>query len=165
MKFTYAADNCFMLLLWWYPFKIQKEKLAGLQFTSTDYLSLVWTPLRIRWTVPLTMSHCISCITFLTCWLDSIVYSRLNMNQATRKVYVHFYSSFTAQEQIVLRWNAYTYYMQERVYTLTVYVDVEVSCDKSLRRNHLLLPFECICIFSTDIDETDIEKDFCKHAL
>jgi hypothetical protein len=31
----------------------EKEKLTGLQFTSTDYLSLVLTPLRIRWTIPL----------------------------------------------------------------------------------------------------------------
>ncbi len=42
-----------MLLLWWCPFKIQKEKLPGLQFMTTDYLSLVLTPLRIRWTIPL----------------------------------------------------------------------------------------------------------------
>ncbi len=42
-----------MLLLWWCPFKIQKEKRAGLQFTSTDYLRLLLTPLRIRWTIPL----------------------------------------------------------------------------------------------------------------
>ncbi len=42
-----------MLLLWWCPFKIQKENLAGLQITSTDYLSIVLTPVRIRWTVPL----------------------------------------------------------------------------------------------------------------
>ncbi len=44
-----------MLLLWWCPFKIQKEKWAGLQFTSTDGMSLVSTPLRIRWTIPLKM--------------------------------------------------------------------------------------------------------------
>ncbi len=37
----------------WCPFKIQKEKLAGLQLTSADYLSLLLTPLRIRWTIPL----------------------------------------------------------------------------------------------------------------
>jgi hypothetical protein len=43
----------FFFLLWWCPFKIQKEKRAGLQFTSTDYLSIVSTPLRIRWTIPL----------------------------------------------------------------------------------------------------------------
>jgi hypothetical protein len=42
-----------MLLLWWCPFKIQKEKQAGLQFTSTDYLSIVSTLVRIRWTIPL----------------------------------------------------------------------------------------------------------------
>jgi hypothetical protein len=42
-----------MLFLWLFPFKIQKQKLAGLQFTSTDYLSLFLTPLRIRWTIPL----------------------------------------------------------------------------------------------------------------
>ncbi len=42
-----------MLLLWWCPFTIQKEKRAGLQFTSRDYLSLLLTPLRIRWTIPL----------------------------------------------------------------------------------------------------------------
>jgi hypothetical protein len=28
-------------------------KRAGLQFTSTDYLSIALTPVRIRWTVPL----------------------------------------------------------------------------------------------------------------
>jgi hypothetical protein len=42
-----------MLLLWWCPFKIQKEKWPGLQFTRTDYLSLLLTTLRIRWTIPL----------------------------------------------------------------------------------------------------------------
>ncbi len=42
-----------MFLLWWCPFKIWKEKRAGLQFTSTDYLSIVLTPIIIRWTVPL----------------------------------------------------------------------------------------------------------------
>jgi hypothetical protein len=36
------------------PFKIQKEKRAGLEFTSTDYLSLLLTTLRIRWTIPLS---------------------------------------------------------------------------------------------------------------
>ncbi len=41
-----------MLLLWWCPFKIQKEKRAGLQFTSTYYLSLLLTPFRIRWAIP-----------------------------------------------------------------------------------------------------------------
>ncbi len=43
-----------MLLLWWCPFKIQKEKWPGLQLTRTDYLSLVMTPFRIRWTIPLS---------------------------------------------------------------------------------------------------------------
>ncbi len=33
-------------------FKIQNEKRAGLQFTSTDYLNLLLTTLRIRWTIP-----------------------------------------------------------------------------------------------------------------
>jgi hypothetical protein len=42
-----------MLLLLGCLFKIQKEKRAGLQFTSTDYLSFLLTPLRIRWTIPL----------------------------------------------------------------------------------------------------------------
>ncbi len=46
-----------MLLLWWCPFKIQKEKRAGLQFTSPDYLSSLLTPLRIRWTIPLRQSY------------------------------------------------------------------------------------------------------------
>ncbi len=27
-----------MLFLWWCPFKVQKEKQVGLQFTSTDYV-------------------------------------------------------------------------------------------------------------------------------
>jgi hypothetical protein len=35
------------------PFKNQKEKWPGLQFTRTDYLSILLTPLRIRWTIPL----------------------------------------------------------------------------------------------------------------
>ncbi len=33
------------------PYKIQKEKWSGLQFTRTDYLSLVLTLLRLRWTI------------------------------------------------------------------------------------------------------------------
>jgi hypothetical protein len=37
--------------------KIQKEKRAGLQFTSPDYLSLLLTPLRIRWTIPLRQKN------------------------------------------------------------------------------------------------------------
>ncbi len=36
---------------WWCPF--QKEKRAGLQFTSPDFSSLLLTPLRFRWTIPL----------------------------------------------------------------------------------------------------------------
>ncbi len=47
-------EKGFMLLLWWCPFKIQKEKWASFQFTSTDYLSLVLIPLRIRWTITLS---------------------------------------------------------------------------------------------------------------
>ncbi len=43
-----------MLLLWWCPLKLKKEKRAGLQFTSTDYLSLVLTPLSSCLTIPLT---------------------------------------------------------------------------------------------------------------
>jgi hypothetical protein len=53
-NFVLATENGFMLLLSWRPLKIQKEKLAGLQFTSTDYLSLVLGPLIIRWTISLT---------------------------------------------------------------------------------------------------------------
>jgi hypothetical protein len=34
------------------PLKYKKRR--GLQFTSTDYLSIVSTPLRIRWTIPLS---------------------------------------------------------------------------------------------------------------
>jgi hypothetical protein len=56
-----TAENGFMLLLWWCPFKIQKEKWAGLQFTSTDFLSIVSTPLRIRWTIPLSIVLCPVC--------------------------------------------------------------------------------------------------------
>ncbi len=36
------------------PLKFKKKKRAGLQFISTDYLSLLLTPLRIRWTIPLS---------------------------------------------------------------------------------------------------------------
>jgi hypothetical protein len=31
-----AAENGYMILLWWCPFTIQKEKLPGLQFTRAD---------------------------------------------------------------------------------------------------------------------------------
>ncbi len=34
--------------------KLKKKKRVGLQFTSTDYLNLVLTPLRIPWTIPLS---------------------------------------------------------------------------------------------------------------
>jgi hypothetical protein len=34
------------------PLKFEKKR-ADLQFTSTDYLSIVLTPVRIRWTIPL----------------------------------------------------------------------------------------------------------------
>jgi hypothetical protein len=44
-----------MLLLWWCSLRIQKEKLAGLQFTSMDYLSIVSTSLRICLTIPLNL--------------------------------------------------------------------------------------------------------------
>jgi hypothetical protein len=36
IKNLLAPENGFLLLLGWCPFKIQKEKQAGLQFTSTD---------------------------------------------------------------------------------------------------------------------------------
>ncbi len=36
------------------PLKFKKEIWPGLQFTRTDYLSLVLTPLRIRWSIPLS---------------------------------------------------------------------------------------------------------------
>jgi hypothetical protein len=36
------------------PLKFKKKKRAGLQSTSTDYLSLLLSPLRIRWTISLT---------------------------------------------------------------------------------------------------------------
>jgi hypothetical protein len=41
--------------------KNSKIKTAGLQFTSTDYLGLFLTPLRIRWTIPLSRWKCSSC--------------------------------------------------------------------------------------------------------
>jgi hypothetical protein len=37
------------------PLKFEEKKRAGLLFTSMDYLSIVLTPVRIRWTVPLRM--------------------------------------------------------------------------------------------------------------
>jgi hypothetical protein len=43
-----------MLLLWWCPFKNQYKKLPGLQVNSTERLSPLSTPFRIRWTVPLS---------------------------------------------------------------------------------------------------------------
>jgi hypothetical protein len=43
-----------MLLLYGVPLKVNKKNWPGLQFTRTDYLSLVLTPLRIRWTIPLS---------------------------------------------------------------------------------------------------------------
>jgi hypothetical protein len=35
------------------PLKFKKENGRASRFTSTDYLSLLLTPLRIRWTIPL----------------------------------------------------------------------------------------------------------------
>jgi hypothetical protein len=43
-----------MLLLRQCPFKIQKVKRTGLQVTSSDYFSLILTPLRSHWTIPLS---------------------------------------------------------------------------------------------------------------
>jgi hypothetical protein len=42
-----------MLLSWWCNFKIQYKELAGLQFSIKDCFSLVLTPVRMRWTIPL----------------------------------------------------------------------------------------------------------------
>jgi hypothetical protein len=36
-----------------------KRKTAGLQFTSTDYLSIVLTPVRICWTIPSNNEFCL----------------------------------------------------------------------------------------------------------
>ncbi len=44
------------------PFKIWKENRTGLQFTSTDYLSIVLTPVRIHWTVPWKISFAEICL-------------------------------------------------------------------------------------------------------
>jgi hypothetical protein len=66
----FAAENGFMLLLWWCPFKIKKEKWPGLQFTRTDYLSLVLTPLRIRWTIPLSRTQPSNDISAVLCILQ-----------------------------------------------------------------------------------------------
>jgi hypothetical protein len=38
-----------MLYVGWCPFKFQFNKLAGLNFSSRDCLSLVWTLIRVRW--------------------------------------------------------------------------------------------------------------------
>ncbi len=51
-----------MLLLWWCP-QYKKEKQAGLQLTNMDQMSLVSTPLRIRWTISLWQScHPVPCL-------------------------------------------------------------------------------------------------------
>jgi hypothetical protein len=42
-----------MLLLWWCPFQIQKEKWLGLLFTMTVFFSLALIPLINRWTIPI----------------------------------------------------------------------------------------------------------------
>ncbi len=43
-----------MLLSWWWPFEIRYKKLPGLQFSITDHMSLLPTPHRLRWTIPLS---------------------------------------------------------------------------------------------------------------
>jgi hypothetical protein len=64
-----------MFLLWWCPFKIWKEKRADLQFTSTDYLSIVLTPVRIRWTVPLkTVLQNMQLTSFIYCTWSCLKY-------------------------------------------------------------------------------------------
>jgi hypothetical protein len=55
------------------PLKIRKEKWPGIQFMRTDYLSLVLTLVRIRWTLQLSIcclsmktACCLSVYIFLT---------------------------------------------------------------------------------------------------
>jgi hypothetical protein len=42
------------------PLKFLKKNGPALQFTSTDFLSLLLTPLRIRWTIPLSEEYFLS---------------------------------------------------------------------------------------------------------
>ncbi len=46
-----------MFLLWWCSFKIWKRKRAGVQFISTNHLSLVSPPVRIRLTISLNSKY------------------------------------------------------------------------------------------------------------
>ena len=47
------AVDCFMLLLWWCPYKIKKGKWLTRQFIIIYRLVALSTPVSCRWTVPL----------------------------------------------------------------------------------------------------------------
>ncbi len=64
-----------MFLLSCCPFKIQKVKRACLQFTRTDYLSKVLTPVRIRWT--------------MCCFLDDLQNERQVRKETERDLFSH----------------------------------------------------------------------------
>jgi hypothetical protein len=53
-----ADENSFKLSVGWCLFKIQrKKKFADFQLNIKDQMSLVSTPTKIRWTIPLTLSN------------------------------------------------------------------------------------------------------------
>ncbi len=87
-----------MFLLWWCPFKIRKEKRAGLQFTSTDYLSIVLTPVRIRWTVPL------SCGIILLSWRLLAGKSLLMATIILRLSWISWPKSWNSWARQVISW-------------------------------------------------------------
>ncbi len=64
--------------LWLCPFKIQKEKRVGLQLTSMYRTSLVLTPLRIHWTVPL--KKCSNDSIYVLIFIHSIMYFPMSSN-------------------------------------------------------------------------------------
>ncbi len=87
-----------MLLLWWCPFKIQKEKQVGLQFTSTDYLSLLLTPLWIHWTI-----H-----------LNGLVASYLSNNTSVIKIVLYLFQVKYKPHSTVRNYSAFIFMFLDR---------------------------------------------------
>jgi hypothetical protein len=103
-KPSYKSLSCYK---WFYaplvscPFKIQKEKRAGLHFKTTGYLSFVLAPLRIHWTIPL-INYSFFPLSFYTNLLLCVVVADIKVLSVvkSRNFYILFYL-FTGSYSII----------------------------------------------------------------
>jgi hypothetical protein len=76
------------------PLKIKKEKWPGLQFTRTNYLSLVLTPLRIHWKIPLNGLFKPFNFIFISCFVPcSNVRCRALSKKSTKLILFLYYTT------------------------------------------------------------------------